>query len=215
MPMATVDLSTRLTSDLKQYSDVSFSDASFVYISPLPVVDAGTTADLCVGDEFVDTATGYSHQLPSDGYTLRSHRAVVIFTRETVWLPSNVAGVVLGKGARIFEGVFISPGKISPGFHGRLRIGLFNGSPRPIKLTKGMPVGCCMFFQSESSWLEGPSELQTPHPLPPLSLLQKLKRWVTSMFDENWIKLVTALIALVSALTGAIVIIIKVWKGVM
>ena len=107
--------------------------------------------DLTVGDRMFDSAGSVPREIPTTGIVLRAGQAVVVYTRETLSLPLNVFGLLSGKGRLIFYGVFVSPGKIDPGFQDRLRIGLFNGSSKPLKLLPGTAICSCSFFQMDST----------------------------------------------------------------
>ncbi|QKZ15094.1 dCTP deaminase domain-containing protein [Spirosoma sp. KUDC1026] len=151
--MAVVDLETRLTKDWKIYNSNLKSSDSLIYISPHidNIEDGPSSLDLSVGNKFLFQDSGKYYIMPEDGVYIEPFSAILIETEQRICLPLNVFGIVIGKGHQIYQGTFISSGKINPGFQGKLNIGLYNGSRKKILIKKGQPLCSCVFFQMESN----------------------------------------------------------------
>jgi deoxycytidine triphosphate deaminase len=148
--MSAILLKRRLTSSEDDYRKSLRSDDSLILISPLPEACDPVSADLSVGDRIFESETSTQRGIPEEGITLRPRRAIVVYTNERLCVPHNVFGIVSGKGSLIYHGVFISHGKIDPSFQDNLRVGILNGSNRPIQIKPGMLICSCSFFQMDS-----------------------------------------------------------------
>lgn len=117
-------------------------------------------------------------------------------------MPYNVYGIVVGKGINIFNGGVVSTGKIAPGYNGKLRIGYYNASSKTVILHKNDVVGCCVFYNTESTSLSENTSDQFDNPpaLESISIREMLFEWI----GENWYNSVSLLLAL-SALIVAII----------
>lgn len=148
--MSAILLKRRLTSSEDDFRKSLRSDDSLILISPLPEACDPVSADLSAGDRIFESTTSTQRAIPAGGITLRPRRAIVVYTNERVCVPHNVFGIVSGKGSLIYHGVFVSHGKIDPGFQDYLRVGILNGSDRPIQIKPGMLICSCSFFQMDS-----------------------------------------------------------------
>jgi deoxycytidine triphosphate deaminase len=151
--MAVIDLSTRLTNDWNQYQNNKRSSDSYIYISPLSykLDDGPASVDLSVGDKWFVQNNNVAYTITEEGVTLNPFQSILIETQEQISLPYNVFGLVTGKGLQIFQGTFVSTGKINPAYNAKLKIGIYNGSNKRITLQSGAPLCTCVFFEMESS----------------------------------------------------------------
>jgi deoxycytidine triphosphate deaminase len=163
--MSVLDLTERLTKDPDQFRKLNKSSDSLVLVSSHLDPD-GSSIDLSVGSSWFDCKDGKSYLIPEDGLELHANGFAVIETNETVALPHNVFGLVVGKGSYIFKGVMISPSKIDPTFHDHLRIGIFNSGRLSVRLEKGEPFCSCCFFMMESDSIRAaPRDSFGPRPV--------------------------------------------------
>lgn len=149
--MPAVDLTKRITHSTEDFERFRESADSLVFVDSEATTDSVATLDLSVGETWFDCSTTEAYEVPVEGITLAARRAVVIETREVVGAPANVFGMVMGKGKYIFQGVFVSTGKIDPGFFGRLRIGIYNGGHRHVVFKRNEPFCSCWFFHVETT----------------------------------------------------------------
>jgi deoxycytidine triphosphate deaminase len=149
--MSIIDLKVRLTSSLDNFHKNSRSSDSLIYINKDCLLDDGpNSVDLTIGKRCFLPKEGKYYTISDDGFKLLPFQSILIETAEIVAIPYNVFGMVTGKGKLIFQGIFISAGKIDPGFHSNLIIGLYNGGSDSIVVKKGNPLCSCFFIQTES-----------------------------------------------------------------
>src|SRR5690606_34524807 len=122
--------------------------------------------------------------------------AVVVYTAETIHLPSNVFGFLSGKGSLIYHGVFVSPGKIDPCFQDQLRVGLLNASKKRLLLEQGMAICSCTFINMETHIDRNMSQYAR-EPIKPTR--PGMGRRMSSFLFEHWKWCVTTLVAIVVA----------------
>lgn len=192
--MSVLDLKRRITNDKSAYQHAIRSDDSLVYIEPVPQEIESASIDLTVGQFIFDSKSGDKLALPEQGFTLRAGRSVVVYTSELVYLPLNVFGLLSGKGSLIYYGVFISQGKVDPGFQDHLKVGLFNGSKSPLQLTAGMPICSCSLFQMETHVQEVQAR-QSSEPVKPLR--PTVRQRLSPFWTAHWKFTITTVIALV------------------
>jgi hypothetical protein len=184
--MSVVDLGSRLAGNWEKFHRYQRSSDSLIYIEgPIVLGNDGPAAlNLSIGGSWFNERDGSAYLISKDGLLVRPHQAVVIETQQRMALPLNVFGLVTGKGKFIFQALFISPGKIDPGFNGRLKIGVFNGGTKAVLLKQGEPFCFACFFEMESG-LEMPlREYEAPQAsrisLPPFR--GRVAHWMS----ENW-----------------------------
>ena len=149
--MTVVDLSRRLTSSVEEYERFLKSSASLIFIEgPIRLDDGPASLELTVGEAWFSCEGDGYYAMPEEGLTLKPGTSAVIETEQVIGLPHNVFGIVTGKGKFIFQGVFISSGKVDPSFYAKLRIGVFNGGRSSITLRKGDPFCYVTFFEMET-----------------------------------------------------------------
>ena len=151
--MSVIDLETRLTKSWDNYNESLKSSDSLIFIDPhnYNIEDGPSSLDLTVGSRFFFHDHGQHFTITDEGIYIEPFNSILIETEQRVCLPLNIFGIVIGKGHQIFQGTFISSGKINPGFNGRLNIGLYNGSRKRIHIKIGQPLCSCVFFQMESN----------------------------------------------------------------
>lgn len=88
-----------------------------------------------------------------DVFLLPSRKFILASTLETVHLPANVQGVVMGKSSLARQGLQIeSAGFVDPGFFGQLVLEVYNFSSEAIQLGQGMLIAQIVF-----NWLDQPA----------------------------------------------------------
>ena len=193
--MSVVDLHARLTSDWEDFNRWLKSSNSLIYIDgKVLVADNGPAClELSVGHRWLNHRDGSFYRIPEEGLQIKPHQSVVVETEQRLALPLNVFGLVTGKGKYIFQGVFISSGKIDPGFNGELRIGFHNGGEKPIALKPGTPF-CSACFLAMESTMSMPLRAYQSQPVSRSQFLSapvRLGIW----FRKNWVVIVPIIIS--------------------
>lgn len=198
--MAIVNLSKRLTTDFEDYGQYIKSSDSFIYeADKYPTDESGPDClTLTVGNCWYDQVR-YIEIDPKRGIKVRPHTGVVIETNEEIALPLNIYGLIFGAGSNIYKGIFISGGKIDPGFNGKLRIGYYNTSNESINLKTGDKLGYAIFLSSESDQGTRSKRLGVQAPvLPALKWNKRLSRWL----KRNFYQIITSCIAIASLIVA-------------
>lgn len=203
--MSVLDLQRRVTKDWEQFNANKRSPDSFVHIEGSVVLpqDCKVALDLSVGNCWYDHQRKSFWEIPKDGLKITARSSVVIETSQKFTMPYNVFGLVTGKGRLIYQEVIISPGKIDPGFAGRLRIGLYNASEQAITLKRGDLFCSCCFFNLESDVVVPiHPEMQPPIRVAPVPFMVRAK----TIWDRNWDKLLTIGFAAISAIAAVVAV---------
>lgn len=200
--MSIVDLSSRITNEWDTFSQNIKSCDSYIYISKehYSLDDGPASIDLTVGDVWFDRDDHTPYVVSDQGVIIRPFQSILIETSEHISLPYNIFGLVTGKGNQIFKGAFVSTGKINPAFNSKLKIGIYNGSKKTIKLSKGAGLCTCVFFQMESN-LSLPLKKRSDssyNMVKPISFWRKCKNWLWE--HRVWL---VALIAMIGTLGSA------------
>lgn len=123
--------------------------------------------DLHLGGDFIEFSTkkavdifdaesGYTKITTMDEYRIPSRAFVLATTDEYVELSGELTAFIEGRSSIGRKGLFIhNAGYIDPGFEGRITLELFNASPRPIVVHKGMSI-CQMVVLKTSSFVQHP-----------------------------------------------------------
>jgi len=199
--MSVIDLSTRITGDWDIYHAYKKSSDSFIYVVPNTFIldDGPASIDFTVGERWFleNDQTAYD---VGDGIVLNPSQAVLIETAEKLAVPYNVFGLVTGKGSKIFQGAFISTGKINPGFNDNLKIGIYNGSKKRIKLMKNIPLCTCVFFEMESNLKNPPNESRNSGSgvIRPISRWRRFTIWIKE--NKEWLSVIVSIFALLISL---------------
>jgi dUTPase len=196
--MSIVDLNHRLTENYEDYYRLNKSSDSLVYVNgEVLLVDGPSSLELTVGETWYDCNDGINYEVLNNGnLTIKSGSAAVIETEQIIGLPTNIFGLVTGKGKFIFQGILVSSGKIDPGFHDHLRIGLYNGGKEPLILKRGDAFCSCCFFQLESN-VDAPRRSLPLIPRKAFSSLPAARRLIL-FFRRDWGWILSILFALLS-----------------
>lgn len=181
--MSIIDLRHRVSSNWSEMHKCLKSPDSYVYIenSVTDEINNPASLEVEVGDAYIIPGDSKQYKIREEGLSIPSRRSIVLYSKQRIMLPYNIFGVVTGKGNLIFQGCFISTGKIDPGFEGYLKIGLYNGGNKDVVLKKGEKFAS-LFFMTTEGYLDAP--LQNYQSAPPLRLMPV--RWYTKLW--NWIK---------------------------
>jgi deoxycytidine triphosphate deaminase len=205
--MSVVDLKTRLTSDYDKYQNNIRSSDSYVLIDnngssvDSLMSDGPTSIELTVGNRCFLHRKDKFFTIATDGIALKPGQSMLIETAQKIATPLNVFGIITGKGRHIFSGIFLSTGKIDPGFDDRLKIGIYNGGPKAITLKPGDALCTCIFLQTESSLFnKTPNNSRMIQPTQVLlSNWKLLINWVDT--NKGWLSLALSTVALIISTT--------------
>lgn len=201
--MSAIHLRRRLTASEEDYRKALRSDDSLIFLSPMSESFDPVSVDLSVGDRIFESETSTQRAIPEEGITLRPRRAIVVYTKERLCVPHNVFGIVSGKGNLIYHGIFVSHGKIDPGFQDYLRVGLLNGSNRPIQIKPGMLICSCSFFQMDSHIQDGSRTSAREPVMPPRpTFAQRLR----SFWNAHWQWIIGTTLTVIGAIIAALVL---------
>lgn len=198
--MPIIDLKHRVSSNWDEVHKYLKSPDSYVYVKDRAIDETSNPAsmEVEVGDAYIIPGDNKQYKISEEGLKVPSRNSVVLYSKQKIMLPYNVFGVVTGKGNLIFQGCFISTGKIDPGFDGYLKIGFYNGGNKEVVLRNGEKFASLFFISTEGT-LEAP--LQNYQSAPP-ALLKHVKcytrLWI--WMKSNRVSLITWLFALPAAL---------------
>lgn len=191
-----VDLKSRATQSETDYARQQSSPSSLVFVNAnLLFPDGPSVFELHVGDVFFFPGDASRRELPTAGFKLGVGASVILETKEEIKVPKNMAGIVLGKGALIFKGLIISPGKIDPTFSGKLLIGLFNGGTQGYQVKPGAAFCNCMFIQCETD--SDVSSKHNPQPVQPHKPAWHIRIRSYVARNKAWIAILISLLSLI------------------
>ena len=200
--MAIIDLKSRLTTKWSEFSKYQSSSDSFIYISDTISEDTiwPTSIDLIVGDTYFNLRSNVENLIPDEGLVVHPKESVIIYSKRKFQIPNNVFGMVAGKSNLNFQGAFIATGKISPGFDGHLKIGVYNGGWEKILLQKGTKFASAFFMtiESESSDSTMPYQ-QAPSPK---EKKKTFKEKATIWFNNNWQTILPILLSIIAIIVS-------------
>lgn len=151
--MGVVDLSNRLTSDWDKYCTFLKSSSSYVFTENIEKLDkedlGSTTINLLAGDKYWNPNSPKEKLISQKGLNIKPKESIVLVVKNKIGLPLNVFGSIYGRGTNIFNGFFVSSGKIDPGFQGYLKIGLYNGNNKKITIKTGEIIASCSFYNMD------------------------------------------------------------------
>ncbi len=204
--MAVIDLSTRITNDWATYHQNKRSSDSYIYILPTSygLDDGPASVDFTVGEKWFIQNDNTAYEVTSEGIILAPFQSILVETAEEVALPFNVFGLVTGKGLQIFQGTFISTGKINPGFCDKLKIGIYNGGKKKITLMKGSSLCTCVFFAMESN-LRTPLKAKpdsSVRAMRPIGRLKKISLWLKE--NKELLAIIISILALIASLSNVL-----------
>lgn len=196
--MPIIDLSRRIIFDWGEYNKNAKSYESNIYIKPQSEVfiQSDTSVNITIGDVWYNDTKHSDVKMTDKGIKIKSKKYVVFQTQQYFGIPYNVYGIVVGKGINIFNGGVISTGKIVPGYKGKLRIGYYNASNSTIILHKGDVLGCCIFFDTETTRTDEymGDELDNIPALENLTRREKICEWL----GDNWHNIISWLFSIVA-----------------
>lgn len=200
--MSIVDLSRRVTFDWDKYNKNSKSFESYIFVNSEEncVIQVDTSINITVGDVWYDSKKNTDIKMTEKGVKVKSKKYVVFQSQQYLGLPYNVYGIVVGKGANIFNGGVISTGKIVPGYKGALRIGYYNASNSTIVLHKNDVLGCCVFFSTETTATNENMGGRFDN-VPALEVLTRRAK-IFEWFCENWYNILSLLLSVAAIIVA-------------
>jgi deoxycytidine triphosphate deaminase len=119
---------------------------------------------LSVGAEWVSLRDPYTvKQLaPSQTFTIAPHETILILCEEYVALPRAIAGLVVPRARKLFEGSTLSATRIDPTWYGKLIVGFTNASQYTTSLVRGEKF-CNLAFLRIGAVGQPLSKASTPH----------------------------------------------------
>ena len=170
--MALINLNKRITDDWTIRCNNLKSPNSFIYVlnRTNERVLNPASMEIGVGDVYILPGNSQQYKVPDNGLTVEPKQTVIIYSKQKIALPYNAFGLVTGKGNFIFQGCFISSGKIDPGFDGYLKIGFYNGSNKKIYLKKGYGFASVFFINTEFTMPNALEDYQTAPPADPTKI---------------------------------------------
>lgn len=200
--MPVIDLNRRVTDDWNKYNRNLKSYESYIFLQDgnADIIQSGTSITITVGDIWYNTKKNTDIKITDKGIKIKSKKYVVLVSGQSLALPYNVYGIVVGKGINIFSGGVISTGKIVPGYNGKLRIGFFNASNRTIVLHKGDVLGSCVFFNTEATGF-GRNINENYGIVPALEELST-KGMIIEWICDNWDKILSLMFSLVAIIVS-------------
>jgi deoxycytidine triphosphate deaminase len=202
--LGVVDLEARLTRSWPEYNAKLRAEDSRIYVDGAgeTKLDSPITLSLSVGSQWLSGDEERFYAIPEDGISLKPRQTIIVETQETVATPYNVFGLVTGKGSHIFRAILVSSGKIDPGFHNKLRIGIYNGSRKTRHLKPGTIVALAYFLGTDRTLQDPMSSYETFEATEAVSSppTTRLGRWLRG----NW-ALVASLIISIASLFVAVV----------
>ena len=199
--MALINLNKRVTDKWEVRCDNLESPDSFIYIKDRANEKVANPAsmEIEVGDVYILPRNGQQYKIPEEGLSIDPKQSVVIYSRQKISLPYNAFGLITGKGNYIFQGCFISSGKIDPGFDGFLKIGFYNGSNKQILLKKGIGFASVFFINTDFTMSSSLEDYQTAPPVNTQKISRHTILW--NYICAHWIQFVAwACIAIPTAL---------------
>lgn len=192
--MSVIDLAYRTTNAWEIYNQQKRDAESKLYVSGKTIFDndGAQCLNVTVGENYL--RKGQPVSIPNKGLKIPPRSVFVIETEQSIAVPLNMFGLVYGMGENIFRSCIVSPGKIDPGFIGKLKIGFYNGNTESVIMKKGDVIACTSFWDIETA-LDYPLENYHSEPLPVienLTALQILLKWL----GNNWSSVSALLIAL-------------------
>lgn len=196
--MSVVDLKLRITniwedfcSHEKESSSKIFVDSDIIYDN-----DSPGSLNLTVGNNYI--LKGKLIEIPKEGLKVSAGKSVVIETKQRIAMPYNILGIVVGVGINIFSQGIVSPGKIDPGFNGKLKITYFNAGDSAIIFKPNDLLACCSFwntdFTIEHTLQNYNAEVQAATIYNNSSY--KTRNW----FKKNWPWLITTAISIMAVI---------------
>lgn len=190
--MSIINLENRITNKIEVYESNRKSAKSYIYINELPSFERGNkeTLILNVGDHYIKDSQNIA--IPKKGYVVKPGKSVLFETEQKISTPLNVIGVICGIGTNIFNGGFISAGKIDQGFSDNLKISFYNAGKHNIIFKKGDALASAIFYETEDTMIAVMPERDYERlPVYNIKRIDKVK----SYLSNNWLSFVSLGIA--------------------
>ena len=190
--MAIINLENRITDNNQVYESNRKSAKSYIYVNEKPTFDNGNneTLILNVGDHYIKDSQNIA--IPDKGYIVKPGKSVLFETEQKISTPLNVIGVIYGIGKNIFNGGFISAGKIDQGFSDHLKIGFYNAGKHNITFQKGDVLACAIFYETEDTMPSVKQERKYDKlPIYNIKRIDKMKVY----WSDNWLSIISLGIA--------------------
>lgn len=190
--MSIINLEHRVTEDYAIYESNRKSAKSYIFIDEKPRFDnvSKETLILNVGDHYIKDSQNIA--IADKGYVVKPGTSVLFETKQKISTPLNVIGAIYGIGTNIFNGGFISAGKIDQGFSDYLKIGFYNAGKHNITFKKGDVLACAIFYETEETMTSIMPERQYDRlPIYKVKKIDKLK----SYFSDNWLSILSFVVA--------------------
>ena len=211
--MSIINLNRRVTSDWDARCENLKSPDSLVLVKPKvsDPIQNPASMEVEVGDNYILPDDNKTYKIDDNGLKVKPGCSVVVYSRQKFALPYNVFGVVTGKGNYIFQGCFVSTGKIDPGFNGFLKIGFYNGGRRNIVLKPGTAFASVFFISTEFTMAHKLEDYQSEPPADckPIGFWRRFGLFVSAHWKGalGWLIAVPAsiyyVIQLVKIITGS------------
>lgn len=207
--MALINLNKRVTDNWSVRCDNLESPDSFIFIKNRANENVANPAsmEIEVGDVYILPGNSKQYKIPDDGLYVNPKQSIIIYSRQKMSLPYNVFGLVTGKGYYIFQGCFVSSGKIDPGFDGFLKIGFYNGGNKKIFLRKGTGFASVFFIDTDFTMSSGLEDYQTAPP--PDTKQISTWRILWNLICAHWIQILAWAVVAIPTMIYNILQIIK------
>lgn len=191
--MSIISLRKRMTDSLDDYEKNKKSAKSLIYVSDNFERDAGSpdVLILTVGESYYSNSQLIA--IPKKGMVIKPGECRIIETKQTISTPLNVIGAIYGIGTNIYQGGFVSPGKIDQGYNGTLKIAFFNGSKTNFTFKQGDILASAIFYSTEETLQAALSE-QAYESCPSYTMLKKDK--FKLFLNNNWLSIVSLAVAI-------------------
>lgn len=199
--MSIINLHKRMTSSLSEYEDNKKSAKSLIYISD------DFKHDACSPEVLILTVGGSYYlnsqpiKIPNKGLVIKPGESKVIETKQELAIPLNVIGAIYGIGTNIYQGGFVSSGKIDQGYMGTLKIAFFNGSKTNFTFKKDDVLASAMFYNTEETLAAALVEQQYDK-CPSYTMTKSDK--IKSFLSNHWISLLSLGVAVAALIVDFI-----------
>jgi deoxycytidine triphosphate deaminase len=120
--------------------------------------------ELSVGSEWISLRDPYQVRrlVPNETIAVAPHETILILTEEYVALPRTIAGLVVPRARKVFEGSTLAATRVDPTWYGNLKIGFTNLSQYTTSLARGEKF-CNLIFVRTEGVREPLTKVNTPH----------------------------------------------------
>lgn len=120
--------------------------------------------ELSIGPEWISLRHPYEvRQLALGGIiTIAPHETILVLTEEYIALPRTIAGLVVSRARKLFEGASLSATRVDPTWYGRLKVSFTNQSQFTTSIERGEKF-CNLLFVRTEEVKRVLSQSDTPH----------------------------------------------------